>query len=56
MSLDKINNGKAWFMRHGHNMLWLLQKSSSESEFPPSYNAFLENACGCDQVATRSTF
>ena len=31
-------------MRHGHEMLWFLRGSFSESELPLSYNAFLENA------------
>ena len=31
---------KSWqFMRHGHEMLWFLRGSFSESELPLSYNA-----------------
>ena len=31
-------------MRHGHEMLWFLRGSFSESELPPSYNAKVTNA------------
>ena len=32
------------FMRHGHEMLWFLRWSFSESELPLSYNAKVTNA------------
>ena len=32
------------FMRHGHEMLWFLRLSFSESELPLSYNAKVTNA------------
>ena len=36
---------KSWqFMRHGHEMLWFLRGSFSESELPLSYNAKVTNA------------
>ena len=31
-------------MRHGHEMLWFLRGSFSESELPLSYNAKVTNA------------
>ena len=31
------------FMRHGHEMLWFSRWSFSESEFPLSYNAKVQN-------------
>ena len=31
-------------MRHGHEMLWFLRRSFSESELPLSYNAKVTNA------------
>ena len=34
------------FMRHGHEMLWFLRGSFSESELPLSYNAKVQNARG----------
>ena len=33
-------------MRHGHEMLWFLRGSFSESELPLSYNAKVTNARG----------
>ena len=33
------------FMRHGHEMLWFLRMSFSESELPLSYNKSYEYAC-----------
>ena len=35
------------FMRHGHEMLWFLRGSFSESELTLSYNAKVQNARGC---------
>ena len=42
MADQQIMEPGAWFMRHGHEMLWFLRGSFSESELTLSYNAFLE--------------
>ena len=36
--------GPEQFMKHGHEMLWFLRGSFSESELPLSYNAKVTNA------------
>ena len=42
--LQLLDRPEVGFMRHGHEMLWFLRGSFSESELPLSYNAKVTNA------------
>ena len=48
--LVKINTEKAWFMTHGHEMLWFSQTFFSESELPLSYNFKIKISRWAQQV------